>query len=625
MASSFKINVILQSEKKTSFSDIKYGKEYKNELNGIKLTVSKDFPAKVTIIPSDINDPVKSIEYNLYSDIKNYHKVIIPESGRWYINMTNMVSFWRLNKESAINDFKMPIYIFTGQDLNMDMTFGVIGRNYETTFTTLEPKVNRALIVYMRKLSIQIKRGTDLYPIPESLLRMEPDGSIVEYLYYRTSKDVPNQPWLLTLRDFSNFQKKFYNIPDMTTEGSLYPLWCSWTDWFSDNVTDEVIVNNVKQGVKLGIKNYIIDDGWFGPGLDNDFSVKLNIGDWMPDPMKIKNMNKLVKDVKKEGGVPLIWCAPHAVAPDANCFNERKKYLIMNKDGEILITANKFHSLCFMCPEAREIMADICTGFIKKWGFEGAKYDLFNCIPNMNCTNPEHTHDVTSMMEGLEKTLELIDKKSRDINKNYIVELKQNYGTPFLAQYGSMTRAGDTPYNTEGNFLRTLYIQGYSPYSVNDYQTITNEDSPEAVACIILKMMTVGIPSYSINFDRLNQCNKDVIKNYNDWYNDNIKIFHNFRIPLDGENNVFKIPEKEKDYFFLVNDGGNLKIEKSSIILNATFKRDIFINTKIKKKAKISVFDCFGKLSVDKETDLKDWTHIDVLPGSMIKINLIND
>ena len=98
-----------------------------------------------------------------------------------------------------------------------------------------------------------------------------------------------------------------------------------------------------------------------------------------------------------------------------------------------------------------------------------------------------------------EKTMELICKKVRQAKPDYIVELKQNYGGSKLATYGTMMRAGDTPYCPEGNFLRTAYIQSYTPYAANDYQTITNYDTMESAAKIIIKMLAVGIPTYSMN------------------------------------------------------------------------------------------------------------------------------
>ena len=416
--------------------------------------------------------------------------------------------------------------------------------------------------------------------------------------------------------------KRIYGLGDVTTDGSMEPLWCSWTDWMSDNVTDEVILENVREGVAIGIKNYIIDDGWFGPGLDTDYSVELNIGDWKPDPAKIKDMGKLVRDMREAGGTPMIWCAPHAVATGADCFEERKKYLIVKEGGELLMTPNMFHTLCFMSPEAREIMADVSASLIEQWDFDGAKYDLFNCVPNMRCCSAEHTHDVTSMMEGLDLTLKLMAEKCRSVKPDYIIELKQNYGTPFLAQYGTMTRAGDTPYSPEVNFLRTMYVQAYSPYAINDYQTITSEDSPEAAACVVLKMIAAGIPTYSIDFSRLCPENKAVLGNYNKWYSDNIRTFMKYRVPLSGENSVLKIADESGDVFFLVNEGGCVDIQRSSTILNGTFQKDLFVKCDEAKSGKVTVSDCFGKDVEVRDVEFDGWAHIDTLPGCMVRIDL---
>lgn len=622
MSDYLKIIVITHSGLQAIFDNIQLGFDYSAESEGIKICIGGTLPAPVKVIPKDLSDPIKSIEYYLCTEMKNYHKVIPPDCGRNYMSRTQLIDFWEFNQNSYVGDFKMPIYIFLGQDLNMSMAFGLIGKNYETSFKTIEPTCDRALIAYMRRLTLLIKRGTDLFPIPESVAKAEADGSITEHLYFTTSTESPKQPWILTLRDFSQHQKRIFDIPDVSTENSLLPLWCSWTDWFSDNVTQEVILANVKEGVKLGIKNYIIDDGWFGPGLDSDFDVELNIGDWETDPTKITDMKQLVQDIKNEGAAPMIWCAPHAVAAGAKCFDKRKPHLIMKEDGEYLMTWNQFHALCFMDPEAREIMADICAGFIKDWDMDGAKYDLFNCVPIMKCSNPDHKHDVSSMMEGLELTLKLISERCSALKKDYIVELKQNYGTPFLSRYGTMTRAGDTPYDPEGNYLRTLYVQAYSPYSINDYQTITPGDTAESTACIVIKMISVGIPTYSIDFFRLNQENKDVIKNYNEWYIQNLDRFKKHRIPLDAESNILKIPGSDKDVYFMVNRGGNIEaLEKSSTILNGTYNNYLYANYEGKKQAKIAQYDCFGVNVSNEDIELCGQTRINIIPGGKLEIN----
>ena len=274
-----------------------------------------------------------------------------------------------------------------------------------------------------------------------------------------------------------------------------------------------------------------------------------------------------------------------------------------------------------MCPDAREIMAGICTAFIEEWDFDGAKYDLFNCVPNVRCTSTDHVHDAGSMIEGLELTLKLIWERTRALKKDYIVELKQNYATPFLSRYGTMTRAGDTPYNTEGNFLRTLYVQAYSPFAINDYQTITDEDSPEDAACIVLKMMAAGIPTYSIDFDRICQENKAVIAHYNAWYSEHIERFMQYRVPLDGENNLLRLAGTADDIYFLVNDGGSLTIRRSATVLNATHRTDLFVRGAIPGTGTVTALDCRGRQSSCKVAHFEHWVHLDMLPGGMLRID----
>ncbi|MCK4401279.1 alpha-galactosidase [bacterium] len=624
MSDKISIAVLLNSGKRILFSELVLGEEYENTIEGIFLHMGKGMPMPITVVSSAPDEFVASIEYNLYTDIKNYHTVIVPDCGRSFSNKLQLVDFWNFNEENTVCNIKMPIYIFTGQDKYTSMAFGIIGENYETRFQTLEPKADRALVVYMRRLSLQIKRGTEFSPIPERVSQKNSDHSIREYIYFRRLDEKTKQPWLLTLRDFAEHQKTLYNLPDITCKTSMSPLWCSWTDWFSNNVTDKVIMENVKEGLSLGIKNYIIDDGWFGPGLDSDYEIELNIGDWRPDPDKICNMKKLVSNIKKLGGRPLIWCAPHAVAKAADCFEKRKKYLIRKKSGELFLTPNKFHSLCFMCPQARDIMADICAGFISEWDFDGAKYDLFNCVvmdENGACASTEHEHDTHSMIEGLSLTMELIAKKCRALKQDYIIELKQNYGTPFLAQWGTMMRAGDTPYNSEGNFQRTLYNQAYTPYSVNDYQTITSEDSPIAAAVIIIKMIAVGIPSYSIDFSRLNAENKRVLAHYNNWYNDNVDVFMNYRQPLDADNNIFKIPASQLDYYFLVNEGGEFMLNRSAVVINGTFKEEFHIRCADKKNVELNLFDHFGVKTEKISIAINGHVCIPVSPGGMAEVD----
>jgi hypothetical protein len=183
------------------------------------------------------------------------------------------------------------------------------------------------------------------------------------------------------------------------------------------------------------------------------------------------------------------------------------------------------------------------------------------------------------MIEGLARTMAMIDEKTRAIKGDYIVELKQNYATPYLHGYGTMVRAGDTPYNSEGNFLRTAFVNAYTPYSLNDYQTITNSDSPEAAACLIVKMLAVGIPAYSINFTVLHEHHKKAIAFYHAWYRRRLPGIACQRTPQDGRLNGWLASLADEDVYFLLNDDNrvSLRRKRPCQILNGTFRRELQI------------------------------------------------
>ncbi|MFH1613541.1 MAG: alpha-galactosidase [Planctomycetota bacterium] len=549
------------------------------EQDGVSVELGNECPYEVRIVPPPA-DSIKSVSYHVSTNLKNFHDVIIPDTGRSYITQMRPVTFWGQTWRSRINNIRMPVFILTGMNHCTNLVFGIIGANIETDFTVREPATRRALIAWMKRLTLEIKRGTQDYSIPQDVSLSEEDKAFTEYLYFKEADVVGDEEsWVTSLRKFSAVMADKIKVSPKTTQDSLLPYWCSWTDWNSNDVTSEVILDNVRQGIDLGIKNYIIDDGWFGPGLDNDFDVKLNIGDWSEDKHKIPDLRQLVAQIHAHNANAIIWCAPHAVSCYAKCFVKRKPYLIQNEKHELMMTSNGFHGLCFMCPEAREIMAEICADLVKKYDIDGAKYDLFNCVPDGPCVSDEHKHDTTSMIEGLARALELIERKTRSLKKEYIVELKQNYATPYLYEYGTIVRAGDTPYDPEGNFLRTAYINSYTPYSLNDYQTITNSDSVADAAVIVVKMLAVGVPSYSMDLQTLDERHKHVISFYHGWYLRNLDTLKNCRTPLDAQLGVWLARGNNKNIYFLVNNTSRLELKESrdSEIVNGTYGDSIYL------------------------------------------------
>lgn len=560
--------------------------EYQQE--GVLVKVKRDgLCSKISIQIEQ--DRVKRIYHTYSTSLRNFNKVIVPDSGRNFIGMTQqMVYFWTKNFETRVNDIKTPLYIFCGLDHCSSLCFGVIGNDYEREFVSLEPHGGRALSLYSRTLTLQITGE-----IPE-----EYRADIWEEgVYLMDETKNTGIPWTETLREFHEIRQNWEQITFPYTKEGMYPMWCSWTDWDSADVNEKIVLDNVEEGVKLGIKNYIVDDGWFGLGLDCDEKLKLNIGDWESDTKKFPDVKKLSHKIREKGGKSIIWCAPHAVGDVAKVREARKRHLMVNAEGKLVYTSNGFHVLCMRNPEAREIMADICVHLAKEYDTDGAKYDLYNCVPVVECCCKEHEHDTDSMVVALQKTMELIWQKVRAVKPNYMVELKQNYGGSRLATYGTMMRAGDTPYCPEGNFLRTAYIQSYTPYAANDYQTITNYDTLESVAKVIIKMLAVGIPTYSMDLLALEEEKKQLIAFLNEWYIENIVEKENFkRTAMDGMLDVWYSKGEDERLYFAVNSAKEIVIERGDFqLLNGSMYPEILLRAQGDAKYQLQFFGYTGE------------------------------
>ncbi|MBQ4563395.1 MAG: alpha-galactosidase [Lachnospiraceae bacterium] len=543
--------------------------------------------SKITITVE--GDRVKQISHVYTTALRNFNQIIAPDSGREFYPSMQPMHYWRKKFSSRVFDVKNPIFVFCGQDNCASVCFGVVGKDYEREFKTLNPHFERALSMVDGVLSLQITGD-----VPEAYR----EDIFTEGIYLIDEREDTGIPWTEVMREFHEIRRDWEQIAFPYTKKSLYPVWCNWQAWDSADADEKIVLDNVEEGVKLGIYNYIIDDGWFGPGLDSALGVELNIGDWESDPEKYPDMRRLSEAIHEKGGRSIIWCAPHAVGDGAKCRETRRKYLMADADGKLVYTGNGFNLLCLRNPKAREIMADICVRLAEAYDTDGAKYDLFNCIPDVECCCKDHEHDTESMIVGLERTMELIWRKVTAKKPDYIVELKQNYGGSKLSSFGTMMRAGNTPFCPQGNFLRTAYIQGYTPYAANDYQSITNEESHLSTARVIIKMLAVGVPTYSMDICLLSEEKKQILRFLNNWYIDNIVERDNYkRRALDGMLDTWMIEGGRENLYFMLNSAKELTVEgKDFQVLNASMHQQILLTSKEEARYQLQLFDHAGRL-----------------------------
>jgi len=410
---------------------------------------------------------------------------------------------------------KTPLFIFSRIGSSTHHAIGIISPPGEMNTAIQEPSSNRALNVHFRRLRIEFniehcaqvsgnsRRGETSYPI-----------------WIFIDKTQTQEHWTHVVRRYSQLEREKLSLSYADVDGALLPYWCTWVDWSSDQVNQQLVLDNMRAASQLGISNIIIDDGWFGPGLDSAYETNLNIGDWIPDPCKYEGFGQMIREAHDLGLKVILWCAPHAIGLSSQAYKTHRSMLIADRDGRPILNPTMFYSLCFRNPQARDIMVSVVDSLVQRFDIDGFKYDLFNWIPDEECRSPQHSHDLISAIEGLENVLKRAWEITSSPRRPMIIELKQDYAPPPFAVMGTVVRAGDAPFASQTNLMRTAWLQARGVPVLNDYQTFSTDSSAEEVCVIGLRMIASGVPAWGRNLTLLSAAQSAVLTNLHTWYKD---------------------------------------------------------------------------------------------------------
>ncbi|WP_433304787.1 alpha-galactosidase [Actinoplanes sp. CA-030573] len=548
------------------FGPILLGKQYGQVSGGIRMMVDPDAPYGVSLTPP-VGDVLTWIEYRIRGPLKNLDRVIGPGGRLRLFNEENLTApvAWQNGAVSRIGDVRMPLYLFTGRGGGVELALGIVGDLIETDFRLIEPKFDRVRVEHTGFVEVAIRIGSDAYPLRDD------GGAHIDHVYVHLPAGRPPQPWLTVVREFTQHVHAVYDLPVPSVAASLEPFWSSWSGSATSQVDEAIVLSNAQIGVDMGVRNFVIDDGWYGPGLDSPSDMPVNIGDWDPDRTKYPDMRRLVSQVNALGGRAIIWCVPHAVGPAAQSFSALRQFLIADHTGLPTLGDAHFFSLCFMNAQAREVMIDICDRLEREWGFAGAKYDLFSRIPKIRCASPHHLHDIDSNLAGFGQVLAAAGRRIRRRRPNYIVELEQSCGTAFLARYATCVQADGVLFGTRESLLRSLHVQSYTPYALNRYHMIARSDTTTDVAVSVIKMMAAGIPAYGGDLAGIGRPQQDVIRWYHDVYCRHRNAFTNSRVTEDLDLAVMRAEARDGDLMFVVGRGAICLVRRPTIVCNGTY------------------------------------------------------
>jgi hypothetical protein len=162
-----------------------------------------------------------------------------------------------------------------------------------------------------------------------------------------------------------------------------------------------------------------------------------------------------------------------------------------------------------------------------------------------------------------------------------LLELKQNYGNVLSAQYGTMVRAGDTAYDVDTNLLRCAYIQAYAPVTHNDYLACSVHDCPRDIAVMMIKQITGGVPTLSMDLTRQPKANLAVIRAWLDFYRSHLPLLSGRRAPLGPDMGLWQAGNRRKAILSALFSTCEVPLPEREevIILNGTGKEDFYLRS----------------------------------------------
>ena len=552
---------------------------------------------------------VGHVTYRFSQVLRNFSRVIVPDCGRFYATQKHALSSWEnaAGFGVTVNNWGNPFVAFCDQADRSALAVGIVGRPMETLFRNEMPgqaEKRDTLVVYKHKLTFRFDR-------PAFGFR---GGKVTEWRDgVFAAVDAPT--WFHAFRAYAEAAKQHLQLgPYPENPAALDPVWCSWTAWNSDNLTSNLILENAKHARELGIKGMLIDDGWFGPGLDTDEDWCAN-GDYEPDPRKIPDMNKLVTGLRAMGMRSILWMGPVTVSPDSKAF-AKVKHLLQHVGGVPHIhKANGMHVLCPSNPEVRKYIVDMMVGLLKRFDVDGFKVDLYNNMSPRPCDGP-HEHDCRGNIEGLDRLMRETWNAIRAAKGDVLLELKQNYGNIHAAQHGTMVRGGDSPYDTDINLERTLYVAAYAPVAHNDYAVWTSKESLRDLGIMMIKMMIGGVPTFSVNFTDMPASQKRAVRGWLDLYHQWKGLWMGNRVtPQTGTLDVWERVGRDRAWYAVIYGASEVTIaaKKEIWLLNGTGRGHLIVSAKKPFKSRIAVYDAKHK-RIAKARLVMDKTRIVPIP-----------
>lgn len=194
-------------------------------------------------------------------------------------------------------------------------------------------------------------------------------------------------------------------------EGNRLTLLNNWEATYFD-FNEEKLSALFKDGKKLGVDLFLLDDGWFGNKYPRN-NDRAGLGDWQENIKKLPHgLGYLVKEAENAGIKFGIWLEPEMVSPKSELYEKHPDWVIKLPNRQEYYFRNQL-VLDLSNPKVQDFVYGIVNDLLTKNPTLGyIKWDCNAVIYNAySATNANQSHLYVDYVQGLYNVLERLRAK----------------------------------------------------------------------------------------------------------------------------------------------------------------------------------------------------------------------
>ncbi len=387
--------------------------------------------------------------------------------------------------------------------------------------------------------------------------------------------------------------------PAYVPEAAFDPLYSTWYAFWQD-VTDKRLEKEFAPAAELGMKTFILDDGW---QIEKPLGVYGTTGDWLPAPSRFPDMKGHVAKAHKAGLKYLVWAALPKVGHASEAYKRFKGKFLLDEPVESCSAM-----LDPRFPEVREHLAATFAARLRDWDLDGLKLDFIDNMsyPAVDPAIAENFagRDIKSIPHAVDVLMKEVLRRISEVKKDALVEFRQQYIGPAMLQYGNIFRSLDCPNDLVANRrqIADLRLTSMRQAVHADMLVWNRDDTPENAGRMILSAIFAAV-QYSMQLDGLKKSHRDVIRHWIAFANEHREAL------LKGE---FRPHHHDLCYPWIESWSAKERIAavycdgivvpvlddgKKTIVLNASSARGVAVEMKGEGARRVEFRDVFGRKS----------------------------